>query len=119
MQLHHIIPTGLTVEVRSSVGAVIDDQHLLALLTGQYIHESDHQSHQVQQKSLPSIPEILQELVGAILLESQFPVVDNAQEEFAPPNDTEMVAVNTARGFALRSLRMPLPLSSVPTIRSS
>ena len=53
------------------IGAVIDDQHLLALLAGQHVH-------QAQQKRPPVIPGILQELVGAIFLESQFPVTHDA-----------------------------------------
>ena len=55
------------------IGAVVDDQHLLTLLAGQYVHEPNHHRYQSQQKFPPVIPGILQELVGGILLESQFP----------------------------------------------
>ena len=63
------------------IGTVVDDQHLLALFAGQHIHEADHHRHQAKQELPPVIPGILQELVGGILLESQFRIVDDAPEE--------------------------------------
>ena len=66
------------------IGAVIDDQHLLPLLIGQHVHEPNHHRHQAQQKCSPVVPGILQELVGGVLLESQFPVLDNAPGKVEP-----------------------------------
>jgi hypothetical protein len=66
------------------IGAVVNDQHLLTLLAGQYVHESDHHRHQAQQKFPPVIPGILQELVGGILAELQLRIVDDAPGEVDP-----------------------------------
>ena len=53
------------------IGAVVDDQYLLTLFAGQYVHEPDHHRHQTQQELAPVIFRILEEFVGGILLKSQ------------------------------------------------
>ena len=66
------------------IGAVVDDQYLLTLFAGQYVHESNHHRHQAQQKLPPVITGILQVLVGAVLLEPQLRIVDDAPGKVDP-----------------------------------
>jgi len=76
-QFHHL-------GARAVIGAVVDDQYLLTLLAGQYVHEPNHHRHQAQQKFPPVIPGIFQELVGGILAELQLRIVDDTPGEINP-----------------------------------
>ena len=66
------------------IGAVVVAQYPLTLLVSQYVHESNHHRHQAQQKLPSVIPGILQDLAGAVLLESHLRIVDDAPGKVYP-----------------------------------